>query len=347
MPNRVYQVFPLVGTTILLPDGKPAGLPFRGIPSLDQSEILVVSGTEVQGVSTVDPVALAASAAWEFDPSRLAQVPVPGLVDPGPDPDPDPPSGEWRANEPEGTLTFGDLDWDGVTIVVNNPPWFSLDGAEPFEGAASFEQVLDYVEVRSDGNGPISPPHMFRFNLFEGQRDGEGSAGIFANTGLSVGPATGIYWAFAMRLSSNWNQGETPVDGNTFKHVEFYSDAGNLVSRTAITKIPNDPQDRFRFKLANWQGGGTVTHVLDDTTAWHRGEWVTQEFLCRYNNGGPNTGSMEMWVNGHLAAYIYNSHLPYSGVASIGVANIHGGGIGDVTEDKWYDFDHFYAARVQ
>ena len=83
MPNRVYQVFPLVGTTILLPDGKPAGLPFRGIPSLDQSEILVVSGTEVQGVSTVDPVALVASAAWEFDPSRLAQVPVPGVVDPG------------------------------------------------------------------------------------------------------------------------------------------------------------------------------------------------------------------------------------------------------------------------
>ena len=336
MPNRVYQVFPLVGTTILLPDGKPAGLPFRGIPSLDQSEILVVSGTEVQGVSTVDPVALAASAAWEFDPSRLAQVPVPGVVDPG---DPEPPPGEGDfANEPAGreTLTdrsFNALSEDGWQYNVRDEYSIIEDPSDPmgtgFVGQTLFEQGM------AGGN---SPTWTWRF---------------FSDTSPVV------YVAFWVKVSENWVGHPSGVN----KVGYIYTPAGHSlapgdVAAPIIWSINGgggpDVRDSFEpwFRLQGvvmdgWEDLNRRPNVNLDVMMY-RDTWHLWESVIDLGSPGGADGLLRWWIDGvEVGHHTGLAFIPSDGASEVIRTDWHPvwGGVGsEIPSDQYMWMARFYVS---
>jgi trimeric autotransporter adhesin len=244
-------------------------------------------------------------------------------------------------NAPSGWNTLIDSDFNYATVEYDpaGSGWFSISDSR-WGGRAPDTRP---VGMRTDANGPISAPHAVRFDFPEGAPDGSSPAGRMFSESISA-TTTGVYFAYTMRLSPNWSQNPTGTPGNPLKHVEFGS-SGNLVMRTGITKIPDDPQDRFRMSMGNTYSGGTPTFVLDNSTAFHAGDWVTVEVLVLYNESGvADSGSIEMWVNGNLAATQYNVNYPFTTFSGIQAANVFGGGIGSVPHDQWKEFDHFYVS---
>lgn len=241
------------------------------------------------------------------------------------------------AHVPQGWTTRINSSFDYPSIAYTNPPWLGITDSV-WSGAT---RDIAYITLEQELQGPVSGPHTVRFFYPEGFEGGYATSNIFSHIITNTG---GIYYAYAMRLSDNWSQLETPITGNTFKHVEVGAstpEVGSvLLARTAVTKIPGDSQDRFRVKLANWANNDEPEHVISEATAWGAGEWVIVELLIEFNDGGPSTGSMRLWANQHLAAILDDTDLPFTGISTFNVPNVFGGGIGDVPHDQYYDLDH-------
>ena len=244
------------------------------------------------------------------------------------------------ANRPTTWRTLQNQDFSGSIVPTNNG-WFDISGSIWGGRRDSDSSVV----IERHGDGPVSAPNQLTLFLPEGLADGQSVGGAHSPVGPARADSTsGFYVAYVFRLSENWTQGETPIHGNTFKHVEtsaYGPNGSRLLWRTGITKIPGDPEGRFRMKLNPWGFQANIEFDLTAATAWSAGEWVTIEVLTNF---GPH-GGIRMWVNGVLAAHASDVNVPFHRNGGVALPNVHGGGIGMVTEDKYLTFDHVYLAE--
>lgn len=265
---------------------------------------------------------------------------------------PNPNLEEWRPNEPSDWTTRSSHDFVGSTVEpAPDPAWFTISNVAPgsmsgpygTNGTPPGQDASPFMDA--EAQSPVSASGLVFFypeGLVDGQTNGHFGPSFATSDG-------GVYYAYTFHTSANWQQSETVVTGNTFKHVETRartgsSGGGQLIARTGITKIPSDPQNRYRMKLADWISSTDATYTNDEAGYWQAGDWVIVEVLIRYNSGGANTGSMQLWVNGSLQAYLDPHDIPYDQASGITASLVHGGGIGSSQVDKYMTFGDFYVA---
>ena len=320
MPRRhIILPYPLDDRGIRIAQGKPSPLAGRGIVSLDGTEILVVTGEAIPGTTEVDPEVVAGLAGWEFDPSRLAQVPVPGVVDPGPEP-----SAEFP-NEPSG---FSQLRLNNMDTFPGTG--WSYSGDSSAGGGQS---------LSTDVTAPTPGSSVLRGFYPSGTINGFGAGRTFT----SLPSATEIYWSIWTKTDANfinhpfqlkWFFVWAATEGNhmwiDWRHR--FEDNGYPVGNGSR----EDSNLRLRFQGAGWNRPELFEqNVQPELVTFPRGEWVQIELHMGANN--PSGGFARLWQNGTFICDLQGLTVPGNAFVQAYHEGVYGGAGFPVPQDQaWY-----------
>jgi len=254
-------------------------------------------------------------------------------------------------NEPTGYVTIFNDGFDYPGVVINSP-YFDVTGSNL--GGRFNHGGRPSISRESNGQ-PISPGSAFRA-FYPGGMPGAHDAARLAIPLSSSAPG-GFYLAYTLRLPQEWHTTANdlyngikhvipwvmPADGSDARPLGWTvlaqdggAGSGNNRYRVAYT-LENIPPETFRRR--------DIPFVNEAAAVIDKGQWATIELAVRFDSSGPNTGRIDLWVNGVLVAQELNAPIPVTSLRNVTIAGTYGGGIGDVPHDMWYDVGHVYVSR--
>lgn len=226
----------------------------------------------------------------------------------------------------------------------NEPAGFvATGGAMLSDGALSWGMVVraGSWSIQEDPAAPVAPPYLFRAHYPGGMQGGHEAAVPFTAVNRTT---PGFYLSYAFRLSGNWQQGASEMNG--VKHViPFITQPGQQSTFWGWTSWVNHPEDGYRISvtLDGWNGPRRDIPYINtearQAARFSRGQWVHLEMLVDFNTAGANSGRVQVWVNG-VRTHDAPEDMPAVSVDELQIAGTFGGGIGNVPHDQWYDIDH-------
>ena len=251
------------------------------------------------------------------------------------------------ANEPSGWTVRLYETFDGREIHMHDDRWWTVG---PWGGVNDVFHG-GYASIVENPAGAGQFQTLIRTFIPEGYPGGHDPARY--GMGISDAGAGGYYLSYSFRLSDGW---ETQLQGSMGpKQAIPWIEGGDVLELLRLGTLgwihpPGLGSFEFGFSYLGTLGfegqpeRGPVPFVNSSAALFGIEEFVQVEQLVLFNTAGPNSASVQIWMNGELTHNHQGIHLPAEHIRLVTFPMTYGGGIGDASADKWHDLAYVYVS---